>query len=411
MEPDLPPISPELHRLLEEDLMRRGCIIPVVVDEDGGILDGRLRAEICDRHKIPYRKNLIPRLSVEEKAGLRTALNVFRRQLSREQVRECIRWELRRTPDASDRCVAERIGCSPTTVGAVRRTVQAGQLPARRVGRDGKRRAMPHPVVYTTCEGQVKTAARLLPTIVDLPGGPLSLRKLKNLAFEEKMMQEDSLPIAKLPAEVSIETADFREYDWGPYEGRATMIMADPQWLDDHAELRRPFAELAARLLRPGGVICCYTGTYGLPGWLEAFSTVEDLRYVWTVASVNQKDGKVRVHGKGRVPIQSAWRPIPIYCKGEMQGDRVLFDVILSTYQEKSHHPWQQPVDESLPLIKTFTKPGDLIIDPTCGSGSSGCACVIAGQGRRYIGLDRDPKFVRRAKRRIAEAVEVSRTA
>src|SRR4051794_40986664 len=135
MRPELPPISPELHRLLEVDLLKRGCIIPVVVDEDGKVLDGRIRAAICDRHKIPYLKIIALRLSGEEKADLRAALNVFRRQLSREQVRECIRWELLRTPEASDRCVAGRIGCSPTTVGAVRRTVQDGQLDAPRVGR------------------------------------------------------------------------------------------------------------------------------------------------------------------------------------------------------------------------------------------------------------------------------------
>lgn len=410
VEPDLPPFSTELHRLLEEDLLRRGCIIPVVVDEDGAILDGRIRAAICDRHKLPYLKIVAPRLSGEEKADLRTALNVFRRQLSREQVRECIRWELRRTPESSDRGVAGRIGCSPTTVGAVRRTIQDGQLDAPRVGRDGRKRAMPKPVVYTTCNAQVKEAARILPRIVDLPGGPISLRKLRNLAFQEKMRQEDSSPVAKLPAEITIEVSDFRDFAWGPYEGRAAMVMADPPWLDDHAELRRPFVELAGRLLRPGGVVCCYTGTYGLPGWFEAFLAEKNLKYVWTVASVNQKDGKVRVHGKGKVPIQSAWRPILIYSKGEMEGGRVLFDVIQSSTQEKTHHPWQQPVEESLRLIKTFTKPGDLIIDPTCGSGSSGCACVIAGQGRRYLGLDRDPRSVRKAKLRVAEAVEQARS-
>lgn len=406
----MPPLPPELHRLLEEDLLKRGCIIPVVVDEGGEVLDGRLRAAICDRHKIPYLKIIALRLSGEEKADLRAALNVFRRQLSREQVRECIRWELLRTPEASDRCVAGRIGCSPTTVGVVRRTVQDGQSDAPRVGRDGRRRAMPErPIVYTTCEAQAKEAARILPTITDLPGGPISLRKLRNLAFRERMMREDSSPVAKLPADVAVEVADFREFDWGPFEGRAAMVMADPPWLDDHADLRRPFVELAARLLRPGGVVCCYTGGYGLPGWIGAFSEIEELQWIWPVASINQKDGKVRVHGKGKVPIQSAWRPILVYSRGEMQGDWVLYDVIFSQGQEKTHHPWQQPVEESLRLIRTFTKPGDLIIDPTCGSGSSGCACVIASQGRRYIGLDRDPKAASRARRRVVEAAEQAR--
>ena len=120
---------------------------------------------------------------------------------------------------------------------------------------------------------------------------------------------------------------------------------------------------------------------------------------------MNNKGGKIRIHGKGRPPIQSAWRPVVIYSKGDMQSDRVLYDVITSAGQEKSHHAWQQPVHESLTLIRTFTKPGELVIVPTCGSGSSACACVEAGQGRRYLGQDRDAEAVNVARKRVAEVL------
>ncbi|MCD4525227.1 helix-turn-helix domain-containing protein [Nocardioides sp. cx-173] len=47
-------------------------------------------------------------------------LNCARRHLTREQRRELIRTEIVRRPDDSDRAIARRIGCSPSTVGAVR---------------------------------------------------------------------------------------------------------------------------------------------------------------------------------------------------------------------------------------------------------------------------------------------------
>ncbi len=51
------------------------------------------------------------------------ALNLKRRHLTREQVRELIAAECELTPDASDREIARRLGCDHKTVGAVRRPV------------------------------------------------------------------------------------------------------------------------------------------------------------------------------------------------------------------------------------------------------------------------------------------------
>lgn len=49
-------------------------------------------------------------------------------------------------------------------------------------------------------------------------------------------------------------------------------------------------------------------------------------------------------------------------------------------------HPTQKPLSLLVELLEDFTDPGDLVLDPFCGSGSLGIACVRLG--RRYIGLD-----------------------
>ena len=38
--PDLPPIDPDLRRRLTDDILNRGIIIPVILTEDGEVLDG-----------------------------------------------------------------------------------------------------------------------------------------------------------------------------------------------------------------------------------------------------------------------------------------------------------------------------------------------------------------------------------
>jgi hypothetical protein len=73
--------------------------------------------------------------------------NIHRRHLTAEQKREIIAGLLKADPTKSDRQIAETVKASPSTVGTVRHemesTVQPGQLPPKRVGKDGKSRKQP----------------------------------------------------------------------------------------------------------------------------------------------------------------------------------------------------------------------------------------------------------------------------
>ena len=58
-------------------------------------------------------------------------------------------------------------------------------------------------------------------------------------------------------------------------------------------------------------------------------------------------------------------------------------------------------------ILKDFTQPGDLILDPFTGSGTTGVACVQTG--RRFIGIEIDPTYADIARARIAKAAEQAR--
>lgn len=62
-------------------------------------------------------------------------------------------------------------------------------------------------------------------------------------------------------------------------------------------------------------------------------------------------------------------------------------------------HPTQKPVELLEMLIRTFSNEGDLVLDNTMGSGSTGVACI--NTNRNFIGIEKDPNYFEIAKKRI----------
>lgn len=54
-------------------------------------------------------------------------------------------------------------------------------------------------------------------------------------------------------------------------------------------------------------------------------------------------------------------------------------------------HPTQKPVDLMCYLIRTYSKEGDVVLDNTMGSGTTGVACLQTG--RKFIGIENDQKY------------------
>lgn len=67
------------------------------------------------------------------------------------------------------------------------------------------------------------------------------------------------------------------------------------------------------------------------------------------------------------------------------------------------HHPTQKPVALLEYLVRTYTNPGDLILDNCMGSGTTGVAALSLG--RPFVGVEIEPKYFDTACRRIEAAV------
>lgn len=69
---------------------------------------------------------------------------------------------------------------------------------------------------------------------------------------------------------------------------------------------------------------------------------------------------------------------------------------------ERGMHPTQKPVDLLRWLVLTYTHPGERVLDPFSGSGTTGVACAL--EGRAYVGIEQDASYARLQRRRLRDA-------
>jgi site-specific DNA-methyltransferase (adenine-specific) len=74
-------------------------------------------------------------------------------------------------------------------------------------------------------------------------------------------------------------------------------------------------------------------------------------------------------------------------------------DVVDWEYTGNRLHPTQKPVSVLRPFIAAFCKPGGLVLDPFCGSGST--LVAAQGLGRDYLGIELDAGHCETAARRL----------
>jgi hypothetical protein len=121
---------------------------------------------------------------------------------------------------------------------------------------------------------------------------------------------------------------------------------------------------------------------------------------------------------KSRSFMKQTWEPIFLYRRigsrrqiingkkvwtGELHNlDCYVASVPQSSYNRHSlkQHPCQKPVSVMRWLVHALTEHGDLVVDPFCGSGSTGIATVQLG--RRFHGIEKSAKYRKIAEARIA---------
>jgi site-specific DNA-methyltransferase (adenine-specific) len=167
------------------------------------------------------------------------------------------------------------------------------------------------------------------------------------------------------------------------------------------AEAREHAAEEFARLSRGWAIAFCQVEAFAL--WRASFVASGAK---WRRGSVWVKpDGMPQLTGdrpaQGCEGIAIAWcgRGRSVWNGGGRSG------VFVHLKNESGHiaaaapHPTTKPLSLMLELVSLFTDPDDVVLDPFCGSGTTGGACLRLG--RRFIGVEKDAKYAAVARERL----------
>lgn len=101
----------------------------------------------------------------------------------------------------------------------------------------------------------------------------------------------------------------------------------------------------------------------------------------------------------------NAWQPLLAYGKDPYLSNGLgrRPDLIYQTETaEKNGHPCPKPLGVWTKIVNRCSLPGETILDPFMGSGTTGVACVQTG--RNFIGIEIDPNYYAIAQKRIQEA-------
>ena len=95
-------------------------------------------------------------------------------------------------------------------------------------------------------------------------------------------------------------------------------------------------------------------------------------------------------------------RPGVRYGQAVVNGSGGLINGTGERTPTRNPHPTVKPVALMRWLVRLVTPPGGLVLDPFCGSGTTGVACAL--EGMRFLGIEREADYAAIARARISRA-------
>jgi len=168
----------------------------------------------------------------------------------------------------------------------------------------------------------------------------------------------------------------------------------NPEWISE-----------AYRVLRKDSLLYCFTRWDVASKWCESFSSSGfkvTQRLVWD--KCHWKMGDLRYYGSQTEDVLLVRKGSPDMFLGGKGRRGNLFKYSSSFLPEGQHdHPTQKPEKLVTQFILDSTQPGETILDPFVGSGTTSVACKLTH--RHFIGIEINQDYCKIAEGRLLQGV------
>jgi hypothetical protein len=409
----VPKISESDYKRIKESIKVNGLHVPLIVNENGVLLDGYTRLRACNelgikpriisrkfedafteqefiievnlkrRHLVPfqvielgYKLEEIERNSAQKRQSI--AGKIYGRgkngkrgvdiSLASGDAKLFLDEEKGKTAAK----IADKIGVSQTTYERGKKIIEEGTDEQKDALRTGKEEINP---VYNKI-----------------------IRRNK----KETLLKSIAKQGIKLPDNLKLIEGDFRLVAKVIPDDSIHLIFTDPLYAKKDVDLFTDLGQLAFKKLREGGNLVTYCGTGTL---LEAGNRISSagLKYVWTFPVI-LTGLSAPVHP---VKINVKYKPLLWFAKGDKPNIfEYTDDLIVSKPPEKILHEWEQSPVEAEFVISKLTLPNQLVLDPQLGTGTTGIAAIRLQ--RQFIGIENDPQTLGMANAWISKAFSPS---
>ena len=392
----VPPLGEKEKEALKSDIQKNGLHYPGIINKDGVLLDGHHRYDACkelglefpcttkyfnddlDEAEFVISINLLRRhLNTYQRTVL--AINLEKIESERIKISEANRKstssDLNESPKQPERAAdiaAKKVHLKPTTYFYGKTIINEGSEKLKKAFKEN--RITPDKGYSIIVHEKRREDARKEAIATDW--------KLTAGTDQWQIMEGDILEQGKT---IGDETVD--------------LIFTDPPYLSDTLDTYGKLAQLAERVLKPGGSLATIIGHHYLFDIHEYIRKNSNLKYQWMIVLRHGGHAR-RVHAYG---VWAHYKPILWYFKGEkptMYHD--VSDLVESEPVDKSLHKWEQSTVEAKNLIYSLTVERNLVVDPFMGSGTTGQAAVE--MNRRFRGIEINPEYCAIAHKRLTES-------
>lgn len=220
-----------------------------------------------------------------------------------------------------------------------------------------------------------------------------SIATVQQSGFANRILHGDCIDVmGQMPAN----SVDFILAD-PPYlvnyrdrDGRTIQNDSDASWL-------KPAMAQAYRVLKQDRVAIMFYGWTKIDVFFEAWRSAgfQPVGHIVFRKSYSSKSRFLRYQHEQAFLLAKGRPPLP---------KQPLMDVMEMPYSGNKLHPTQKPVATLAQLIRSFTLPCELVLDPFAGSASSCAAALLTS--RKYLGMELDAEYHRVASERLTRVQE-----